>query len=392
MDALARFGARPDGGVDRQALTKADWDSRRFLIEHARSIELEVSRDPMANLFFRLRGTSDLLAPVVIGSHADSQPTGGQFDGAFGVCAALEVARAIAESGRKFARPLDVVSWTNEEGCRFAPGSMGAIAFVQPDRFECLTRAVDRTGRTVAQELEVESTLFADVPLRPFAVEFHAFLEAHIEQGPILEQLAVPVGVVRGIQGARWYEVSIDGEAAHAGCTPRQFRRDAFRRAAELATELYALLDQGDEYLRITIGSVLVLPGSINVIPDKVIMSVDVRHPTSDVLDEIERRLNDFAADAVKIKRTMNIAPLEFPDFIRNIISRAAADLGIATTQINSGAFHDSVYLARHCPTGMIFVPSRNGISHNPKEYTSSADLFAGARVLAQSTVALLDS
>lgn len=392
LDDLALYGARSDGGVNRQALTMVDFESRRFLIDQARSIGLEVTKDAMANLFFRLPGTSDKLSPVAIGSHSDSQPSGGRFDGAFGVCAALEVAYAISSSGRKFARSLDVVSWTNEEGCRFAPGSMGALSFVQPERFATFRDVADRDGRTVAQELEVESKLFSDVPLRAASTPFHAFLEAHIEQGPILEQTKIPVGIVRGIQGARWYEVKIRGEAAHAGCTPRQFRRDAFRYAVDLASELYEILDQGDDDLRVTIGSVSVVPGSVNVIPNEVILSIDLRHPLLAVLDDIERRLKEFSADIFKIQRTMSITPLEFPAFLRDMIERAAGELGIKTSVINSGAFHDSVYLARHCPTAMIFVPSAGGISHNPKEFTAPDDLFAGARVLAQTTVALLES
>jgi N-carbamoyl-L-amino-acid hydrolase len=383
IDRLAQFGAREDGGVDRQALTPEDLASRRFLVDHARSLGAGVYRDPMANLFFRWPGTDNSLAPVVMGSHSDSQPTGGKYDGAYGVCAALEVLRAISVAGVRPVRPIEVAVWTNEEGCRFAPGSMGALSFVHPERFDGYLTAVDTAGITVGQELAVHDAQFADVPLRYFASPMSAFVEAHIEQGPVMDQLGIPVGVVRGAQGTRWFELRVTGTAAHAGCTPREVRSDALRQATEMASRIYSAFDQGDEALRVTIGRIRVEPGAPNVIPERVTLTVDVRHPDVQTLDEFENMLKSFQAADVSVEKAMDMAPLDFAQDIRNVIRHAAERLGIRTMESISGAFHDSVHLAKHCPTGMIFVPSIGGISHNPREATAAEDLLAGTRVLA---------
>lgn len=389
IDRLAQFGAREDGGVDRQALTPDDFASRRFLIDYATSLGAEAYRDPMANLFFRWPGTDSSLAPVVMGSHSDSQPTGGQYDGAYGVCAALEVLRAMSEARVRCARPVEVAVWTNEEGCRFAPGSMGALSFVHPEKFDGYLSAADVAGCSVRQELEAHNLLFADVPLREFAFPMFAFLEAHIEQGPVMDRLGIPVGVVRGAQGTRWFDLTVTGLAAHAGCTPREDRRDALRRATEITARIYSAFDAGDDALRVTIGRMHVQPGATNVIPERVTLTIDVRHPAAEVLDAFESVLKSLEDPDVILLKTMDIAPLEFPKHIRAVISEAAERLGVRTMESNSGAFHDSVHIAKHCPTGMIFVPSIGGISHNPREDTAPSDLLAGARVLAATVLEL---
>lgn len=386
---LAEFGGRDDGGVDRQALTQDDIASRRFLVDYATSLGAEVSRDPMANMFFRWPGTDNNLTPVVMGSHSDSQPTGGKYDGAYGVCAALEVLRAMSAAGIRCVRPVEVVVWTNEEGCRFAPGSMGALSFVHPEKFEGYLSVVDGNGSSVRQELDSHNSQFADVPLRVFASPMFAFLEAHIEQGPVMDRLGIPVGVVRGAQGTRWFELTVTGSAAHAGCTPRKDRSDALRRATEIASRVYSAFDQGDDALRVTIGRMQVEPGATNVIPERVIMTVDVRHPAAETLDGFEQMLKSLQASDVAVEKTMDIAPLEFSEPIRKVISSAANRLGVRTMETDSGAFHDSVHVAKHCPTGMIFVPSIGGISHNPREETAPADLLAGTRVLAATVLEL---
>ena len=392
---LATFGARTDGGVDRQALTAEDFQARRYLVDLARSYGALAFRDPIGNLFFRRPGLDDDADPVVTGSHADSQPTGGRLDGAYGVCAGLEVLAALADLDVEHRRPIEVAVWTNEEGCRFAPGSMGSGAFTEPELLDGFLDTADAAGRTVGEELSMVEELFADVPLRPLGTPIHAFVEAHIEQGPVLADAGITIGVVRGIQGTRWYEIAVDGIAAHAGSTPRKHRQDAFRAATEIAAGIYAMFDEGDERLRMTVGRVTVAPGSVNVVPEQVTMTVDVRHPEEAVLDGIEAKLCALTArygGRARLERTMVMPPTAFDARIRDAVRDAACALDLPSMEIESGAFHDSLHLARFCPTGMVFVPSVDGLSHNPREHTEPADLTAGARVLTAVLLRLADS
>jgi len=392
IDELAGFGARPDGGVNRQALTQHDFRARRFLVDLARVYDATVTRDRIGNLSFRRVGSDDSLAPVVTGSHVDTQPNGGRLDGAYGVCAGLEVLAALRDSGSNTRRPVEVVVWTNEEGCRFAPGSMGANTFVNPDLLDQHLNAADKDGRTVRDQLDAAEPVFADVPLRSLKVPFHAFVEAHIEQGPVLAEEGLPIGVVGGIQGTRWFDVEARGVAAHAGTVPRAQRQDAMRDAADAAHSIYQLydeLDAGDGRLRLTIGRVDLSPNSVNVIPERVRMTVDVRHPDDLVLDKVEAGLHALKSRTVSVKRSMAMTPVRFPGHIVDAVRAAAAAVGAKHTEIDSGAFHDSLYLARHCDTGMIFVPSIGGISHNPAERTALADLTTGVRVLAETITTL---
>lgn len=395
ISELASFGARGDGGVDRQALTADDFRARRFLIDLARSYGAAAFRDPIGNLFFRREGTSSGAAPVVTGSHADTQPTGGKLDGAYGVCAGVEVLAALAEADVEHRRPIEVVVWTNEEGCRFAPGSMGASAFTQPELLSGFLATADASGRTVAAELEAADALFADVPMRPLGTPMHAFVEAHIEQGPILADSGVPVGIVRGIQGTRWYEITVEGIASHAGSTPRANRRDAFRVATGISSEIYRMFYAGDERLRMTIGRVEVAPGSVNVIPERVLMTLDVRHPDEEMLDDIEQQLHrllDTQPSSATVRKVMSMTPTHFDPTVQEAIAHASGELRVPTARLDSGAFHDSLRLARHCPTGMLFVPSVGGLSHNPAEHTDPADLVCGARVLGGALVKLANT
>ena len=394
IDDLATFGARADGGVDRQALTPEDFRSRRFLIDLARSHGATVSRDSIGNLFFRREGADPDALAVVTGSHADSQPTGGRLDGAYGVCAGLEVLAALKDSGVVHRRPIEAVVWTNEEGCRFPPGCMGASAFTQTELLDSFLKTPDARGVTVEEELTAVEPDFADVPLRELGVPFEAFVEAHIEQGPIMEAANIPVGVVRSIQGTRWFEVSVDGTASHAGSTPKDMRNDAFRTATEIATGIYGIFQDGDERLRMTIGHVEVEPGSVNVIPERAVLSVDLRHPEEQTLSSVEAAIRSIVSNhpTAAVRRVMEMKPTPFDEEIQRTISDSAAELGIEAMGIDSGAFHDSLHLARHCPTGMIFVPSRGGLSHNPREATDLADLVAGTKVLVATLVNLANS
>lgn len=386
IDRLAGFGGRPDGGVDRQALCDAEIEARRFLVGVARSLDCAAFQDEAGNLFFRRDGR-EALAPVVTGSHIDTQPAGGRLDGAFGVCAGLEAIAALNDAGALTRHPVEVVVWSNEEGCRFAPGSMGSAAFVEPERLAGFLETRDGDGIRYGDCVDRARAALDEVPVRGLKTAMHCFVEAHIEQGPVLEQAGVPIGSIQGIQGVRWYAVRARGQAAHAGTTPLEHRRDALRALVDLAQQAYAHAERTDG-LRLTIGTVEVEPGSINTIPGAAAITLDLRHPEAAVLDGFEVLLTRYCAVprhgcAVDFDRSMAMPTTWFDDAVRRSVTDAAAALNLSSIEMISGAFHDSLHLARHCPSGMLFVPSRGGLSHNPDEHTDAAQLFAGARVLA---------
>jgi len=389
---LSTFGALPGGGLDRQALTRCDLDARRFVVERCRSLGAEAWRDPIGNFFFRWPAGS-AGAAVVTGSHIDSQPSGGNLDGSYGVCAGVEVLAALADVGHRPGRPVEAVIWTNEEGCRFAPGTMGSSAFADPRLLGEMLVATDSEGTTVEAALADLDTAFRDVGMRALGVPLRAFVEAHIEQGSRLEETATPIGVVDRIQGSRWFRFHTTGVASHAGTTPRSTKHDALAAAVEVASGVYRLLAAGDEDLRLTIGRLAVLPGAINVVPAAVTFTVDLRHPDIAVLDALEQRLRNLAEPTagceVELVRTMTMDPALFNPDVVDAVTRGAASLGLHHLRLASGAFHDSLRLISHCPTGMVFVPSRGGVSHNPAEHTDPRQLLNGTRVLAHAVAEL---
>ena len=284
-------------------------------------------------------------------------------------------------------RHVEVVVWANEEGCRFAPGSMGSAAFVDPTRLDEFRATRDAQGRSYGDCLDSMQRELVDIPIRELQLAMHAFIEAHIEQGPVLEQARVPIGAVLGIQGVRWYRVRALGQAAHAGTTPLEHRGDALRALVDLAGRLYALAER-TRALRLTIGTLNVIPGSINTIPGEATLTIDVRHPEEAVLDRCASLLTRFCAAPrhrchVSFTQSMGMPTTWFSETVKVSIRQAADGLGLASMEMMSGAFHDSLHLARHCPTGMLFVPSREGLSHNPREHTDTEHLLAGTRVLA---------
>ena len=387
LDALGGYGARAEGGVDRQAFSDADLNARRFLTDHARSLGCEPFQDPAGNLFFRRAGAEEAL-PVVTGSHIDTQPIGGQLDGAYGVCAGLEVIASLNDSGASTCRPIEVVAWANEEGCRFSPGSTGSAAFVDPQRLHEFMELADAEGNLYGDCLAKARQALGDVPVRDLAVPFDSFLELHIEQGPVLENLGKPIGIVEGVQAVRWFRVSARGAASHAGTTPLAYRKDALRSISRLMQALYSLAEE-DGQLRLTIGAVQVLPGAINTVPEQATMTVDMRHPESFTLDRCEGMLTEHCAAPVlgchiALERLMSLEPTRFDPSLKSLLLSATESLGLRQMGLMSGAFHDAVHLVRHCPTGMLFVPSRGGISHNSNEYTSPEELVGGVRVLAE--------
>lgn len=386
---LARFGATDKGGVRRLALSQEEIPARACLVAWGRSFGLEPSSDAAANLFLTLGGREPHLPPVLIGSHIDSQPTGGKFDGAYGVLAALEAAQVISELPERPRRSIEVVAWMNEEGSRFAPGMMGSAVFTGKRRLEDILTIKDRDGCTVKDALE--SVLGAEraLPRRPLGFPVAAFLEAHIEQGVLLQERGLTAGIVTGIQGKRTFRVEVIGEESHAGTTPRSARRDALTSAVAVVDALQkAMWDEADT-VRFTIGMFNVLPNAPSVVPGKVVFSIDLRDNEQAMIQRLGDQVPAVCQAArgrcaVTVTELLYDAPLQFPASIRSRLSEAARRLGLSHMELPSPAGHDSRYLHYVCPTGMIFIPCKDGISHNEAESISPADAMAGARILAE--------
>ena len=399
---LAAFGGRADGGVSRETLTVIDVQARRYLIDLARSRGCSVTIDDCANLFFRRPGSSDL-PPVLTGSHADTQPVGGKLDGAYGVLAGLEVIAALNDAGIETLRPVEVVAWTNEEGCRFGPGAMGSSAFVAPSCLPTYRKSVDAQGMSFGDALDLALQAVPDVPRRAMAEPMSACVELHIEQGPVLERALVPLGIVTGIQSVRWYRIRVTGTAGHAGTMPMGERADAMAAAVGLAQQLYAYqaVEAGDK-LRLTLGRWQVSPNSINTIPGAVEFTVDVRCVDEQVLVQFEEALNEITqayswAGQIEFESLFSRPPTHFPaamlELIEQACTRACSNASLAAPlRMTSGAFHDAMYLAEHCPTAMIFVPSKGGVSHNAAEETAPHELFLGVQALAYAVTSLANA
>ncbi len=391
--ALAKIGAIPGDGVNRQALTALDREARRLVIGWAREAGAEVSVDDAANLWLRLEGAEPGAAPVLTGSHMDSQPQGGRFDGIYGVVAGLEVICALRDSGIVPGRPFEVVAWTNEEGSRFAPGCMGSMAWAGTRPLGDFADIADAEGVRFADALATHLAAEVDLPHRPLGGRPHAYIEAHIEQGPRLEAEGFDIGVVTGIQGSRWFTATLTGASAHAGTTPVSRRRDALQAAVRAINALNLLMDDPADRLRFTIGSLVVEPGSSNSVAGRVRFTIDLRHPDGAILaargDAIAAAVAEAAAPvAAAVEERFNAPPLAFDDEVLHSIRSAANVLDLRWTDMPSGAFHDAQLVAAVAPSAMIFVPSHNGISHNPAEFTTASQLAAGTRVLGSALLA----
>ncbi len=382
---LAQIGATPKGGVCRLALTDLDRQGRDRVVAWAREAGLAVRVDRIGNVFMRRAGRNDSLPAVMTGSHIDTQPTGGKFDGNYGVLAGLEVVRTLNDAGVLTEAPLEVVFWTNEEGSRFVPVMMGSGVFAGAFTLEHAWAATDAQGRCVKDELASIGYLGSDsTPPR-----VGAYFETHIEQGPVLEDHGVTIGVVTGVLGIRWYDCTVTGMEAHAGPTPMALRRDALQVAAALMQEVVACAGRHAPHGRGTVGMVQVHPNSRNVIPGQVRFSIDLRNASDALCDAMDADIRAVAArlaaasgQAIAIEPVSAYPAQPFHAECVDAVERAAARLGHSRMRIVSGAGHDAVYLARLAPTGMIFVPCEGGISHNEIEAASPAHLTAGADVL----------
>ena len=382
---LAKIGATQKGGVCRIALTDRDREGRDLVCSWLREAGCTISVDAIGNIFARRPGRKNDLPPVVTGSHIDTQPTGGKFDGNYGVLAALEVVRTMNDRRIETEYPFEVAIWTNEEGTRFTPVMMGSGVFAGAFTLEHALAQVDIDGKSVGDELR-RIGYAGDLPAgRPFT----AYFEAHIEQGPILEDTQNTIGVVTGALGLRWYDAVVTGQDAHAGPTPMHLRKDSMLAASRIVEEVNRIALAHQPAGRGTVGFMQVKPNSRNVVPGEVRLSVDLRHAYKPELDAMEDQLRKACAQfearaGVKIEMqcVTDYPPLAFDAGLVASVRKSTEQLGYRHMDIVSGAGHDACYVARVAPTAMIFVPCEAGISHNEIENAKPEHLEAGANVL----------
>src|SRR6266536_15724 len=387
----AAIGATAKGGICRLTLTDLDRQVRDWFKARAQKLGCTVTVDDMGAMFARRPGQRADVAPIAFGSHLDTQPTGGKFDGVLGVLGALEALRTLVEAGYETFAPIEVVNWTNEEGARFSPAMTSSGVFAGAfDRAWAVARQ-DRSGESFGAALE---TIGYRGPEPCGAHPLSAFFELHIEQGPILEAEAKDIGIVTGVQGMRWYEANVIGQDAHTGATPMHLRKNALIGAARLVERVDAIARKYPPLAVGTVGSLEVRPNSPNVVPGEVRFTVDFRHPETAVLDAMERAFFsavDELCGPLRLEATAtkiwDQPPVAFDAGCIAAVREAAAQSGFSAREIFSGAGHDAAYVARVAPTAMIFVPCREGISHNEAEFSSKQQCAAGAQVLLQAVL-----
>jgi len=391
---LAEIGGTEKGGVCRIALTDLDRQGRDLFVRWAKSAGATIKVDQLGNIFARREGRDPAKPPVMTGSHLDTQPTGGKFDGAYGVMAGLEVLRVLHDSGYITEAPIEVAVWTNEEGCRFAPAMVASGVFGGAFTLEQALSIRDRDGVSFGEALKA---IGYDGPEPVGGRPVGAFFEAHIEQGPILEREKKTIGVVTGAQGQRWYEVTWAGMESHAGTTPMEGRRDALVGAAELIVACRRIGNWPNG--RSTVGVLESRPQSRNTIPGHVFMTIDFRHPDDGALTKMDAEMRAAAAEIaarhrldVKIEQIWYFPPSPFAPHLVDSVRRAAAQAGYDHMDIVSGAGHDACYVSHVAPTAMVFVPCKDGISHNEVEDADKADVGAGCQILLQAMVEQADA
>jgi N-carbamoyl-L-amino-acid hydrolase len=386
----ARFGATELGGLKRLTLTDEDKQVRDWFRAACTQAGCVVSIDELGSIFARRAGSDSSAAPILFGSHLDTQPTGGKFDGILGVLAGLEVMRTLNAFGYTTRHPLEVVDWTNEEGSRFAPAMVASGVFGGAFTRDYAWSRTDRDGISFGDAL-------ARIGYRGDTVcggrRPAAYFELHIEQGPILEAARETIGVVTGIQGIKWVDITVTGQASHSGTTPMHTRRDALVAAAKIVELANEIAERHAPNARATVGRFEVAPNSRNVVPGSVLLTVDIRHPNAAVLADMHA---DLLAEARSAVAPLEIAfetvndspPVAFDPICIAAVREAAARLRLPAREMVSGAGHDAAYVARTCPTGMIFIPCEAGLSHNEIENATFADVEAGAQVLLEAILA----
>jgi N-carbamoyl-L-amino-acid hydrolase len=383
---LARIGATPKGGVCRLTLTDLDKQGRDLVTRWAREAGMTVKVDKIGNVFMRRPGRDNSLPPIVTGSHIDTQPTGGKFDGNYGVLAGIEVVRTLNDHGIETEAPIEVALWTNEEGSRFVPVMMGSGVFAKAFTLDHAYAATDTEGKTVRGELERIGYLGTE---EPGAHPIGAYFETHIEQGPVLEDNDKTIGVVTGVLGIRWYDCTVTGMEAHAGPTPMALRRDALQVASRLMQEVVACAHRHPPHGRGTVGMVQVHPNSRNVIPGRVKFSIDLRNASDELCDAMDADIRAVAARlsgetglSIQIDQVSGYPAQRFHADCVDAVGRAAEKLGYSNMRAVSGAGHDAIYMAQLAPAGMIFIPCKDGISHNEIEEAKPEHITAGCNVL----------
>ncbi len=392
---LAQIGAiEGTQGCSRLAFTDSDREGRDLVVTWMTDLGLTVTVDAVGNVVAST-GDAGAAGAVMAGSHIDTVGTGGRFDGNLGVLAGLEVIEATLAANVDLKRPLAVAFFSNEEGSRYPPDMMGSLAYVGGMSVESVLEVEGADGTIVGEELERIG--YRGAAPCPGAVP-HAFVELHIEQGPVLDNEAVQIGVVEGVQGISWTELKFIGQSNHAGTTPMSLRRDPMAVAAEVAVAARAIAtDLGGAQVA-TVGSLTLHPNLVNVVPAHATMTVDLRNTDETLLRQAEQQLMDSVqqiADRedinVESRSLARFEPVEFDRRVVDAIEALAQEKGLSTRRMPSGAGHDAQMIARVCPTGMIFVPSLDGISHNPAEHTDDEDLVAGAQLLADAMLALTE-
>jgi len=391
LNEMALIGATPNGGCNRQALTNLDHIGRELFLQWCTEIGGVIRRDTMGNLFIHWEGQDPQLAPVLMGSHLDTQPTGGKYDGVYGVLSALEVMKTLREQGILTKHPIEIAVWTNEEGARFAPAMMGSGVFAGVFDEATIHESTDSNGISVATALRTSGEI-GDEPCKHFPIA--AALELHIEQGPVLEAKELPIGIVTGVQGMNWYTVTLQGETTHAGPTPMSMRKDPVKTMSLLIHQLYQLVEQFDDQAKVTVGDLSVLPGSRNTVPHTACFTVDLRHPQQEQLSALceafKMLCHKFDGDIkVSVDTVWQSPAVQFHPTCIEAVRKSCQIMNAAAMDIVSGAGHDSVYLSRIAPVGMIFIPCKNGISHNEKESIQQEHAALGANVLLQSLLQL---
>lgn len=386
-----KIGGTAKGGVNRLTLTDLDREVRDWFKQKAESLGCTVTVDDMGAMFARRPGQRDDVPPIAMGSHLDTQPTGGKFDGVLGVLGALEALRTLHEAGYETFAPIEVVNWTNEEGARFAPAMVSSGVFAGAFAQDWAASRKDSDGITFAEAL---AKIGYRGPQKCGEHPLSAFFELHIEQGPLLEAEGKEIGVVTGIQGIRWFEITITGQDAHSGTTPMPRRRNALLGATQIIERVNAIALEHAPLAVGTVGLMQVKPNSPNVVPGEVFFTVDLRHPEAQTLDAMESELRAAITNACKpqslesrISKILDQPPVRFNPECIDCVREAAKSSGYSMRDIVSGAGHDAGYVSRVAPASMIFAPCHNGVSHNEAEFTSKEQCAAGAQVLLQAVL-----
>jgi len=390
IEEIAQIGALPKGGSCRLALSDEDREARELFANWCRDAGCEVHVDTFGNQFAIRTGRIRQAPLVLFGSHLDTQPKGGRFDGIYGVMAGLEIMRTLQATGIQTDRSLAVVNWTNEEGVRFSPGLTGSKGFAG-------LLSVEETSQLKTAEHES----FHDELLRtgflgtPPAFTVATYFEAHIEQGPVLESAGLAVGVVTGVQGVRWFDVEVSGQNRHAGTTPMTMRADSFMAASRMVLELRKFALELSPDMRYTVGRAVVAPGSVNTVPGSTRFSIDLRHPYTAVLDQFESSMSEIVSKCaiaesctVSMQKTFDLPPIFFDPTAIGLLESAANALDLPTMSLVSGAMHDACAVSTVAPTAMIFTACRSGISHSEDEFAEPHHLAAGCHMLLHAVLA----